>query len=276
METIARSTQKGVKIPQRPHHEDELRQAEPHVKKLITERTIYSSETYQQLIDIKKQRHESDKSRAKLFFAIGLVISLLAVITAFEWQFVNEGPYTELQAHEMDRFEETLDIPNTTQPPPPPPENNQAPVIVEVDDEVIIEEVEINLDVEMTENTKVEETVYEMNLEVEEEKAEEIFTIVEQRPQPVGGISAFYAYVAENLKYPSEAERNGIQGKVYLKFVVSKDGTISDVEVLKGIGFGCDKEAVKIIENSPKWVPGKQRGQPVNVYMTLPIAFVLK
>ena len=95
---------------------------------------------------------------------------------------------------------------------------------------------------------------------------DEIFTVVENRPFPAGGMKVFYSYVAKNLKYPSQARRMGIEGKVFIQFVVGKDGKLRDIEVLKGIGGGCNEE---------NWIPGYQRGRSVNVRMVLPITFNL-
>jgi len=78
-----------------------------------------------------------------------------------------------------------------------------------------------------------------------------------------------------NIKYPEVARTSGITGTVYVQFVVEKDGSISDVKVVRGIGGGCDEEAVRVVKSMPRWKPGKQRGQPVRVYFTLPIEFKL-
>lgn len=207
-----------------------------------------------------------------LFFNIGLAASLLIVITAFEWRFYDEGNLVDLGQVE-DNFEDLMEIPPTEQPPPPPPKV-QLPQIIEVpDEEEIEEEIEVELDVEITEETVIEEIVFEEA--PEEEVAEEIFTIVEDQPAPQGGMGAFYQYVAKKLKYPNQARRMGIEGKVFVQFVVDKDGTITDVQAVKGIGAGCDEEAVRVISSSPKWKPGKQRGRPVKVRMILPITFKL-
>ncbi len=104
---------------------------------------------------------------------------------------------------------------------------------------------------------------------------EEIFTIVEEQPLPTGGMGAFYKYVGKNLHYPDEAKKSGIEGKVFAKFMVDKNGKLSHVTILKGIGYGCDKEAIKVLENSPKWIVGKNGGKTVNVWMTIPIIFKL-
>ena len=88
-------------------------------------------------------------------------------------------------------------------------------------------------------------------------------------------MQAFYTYVGKKLKYPAQARRMGTEGKVFVQFVINKDGTISDVVAIKGIGAGCDEEAVRIIQASPAWTPGKQRGKAVKQRMVLPITFKL-
>ncbi len=110
----------------------------------------------------------------------------------------------------------------------------------------------------------------------EEEVAEaEIFTVVEESPQFPGGDDARIRFLAENINYPHEAREASIHGTVYISFVIEIDGTINDVRVLRGIGGGCDEEAVRVIRNMPRWLPGKQRGKPVRVQFNMPIKFSL-
>jgi TonB family protein len=104
---------------------------------------------------------------------------------------------------------------------------------------------------------------------------ETIFTAVEQQPGFPGGNQACATYLRTNIKYPAEARKNKIQGRVITSFVVMKDGSIGDVKVLNGIGYGADEEAVRVIKNMPKWYPGMQNGHPVNVQYTMPISFTL-
>ncbi len=104
---------------------------------------------------------------------------------------------------------------------------------------------------------------------------EEIFVIVENMPEPKEGMQTFYEYIGKNLKYPEEARKAGIEGKVFVQFTVTKDGSLTDIKVLKGIGHGCDEEAIKVLQNAEKWKPGAQRGKVVNVRMSLPIVFKL-
>jgi TonB family protein len=104
---------------------------------------------------------------------------------------------------------------------------------------------------------------------------DEVFTIVEQSAEPVGGITQYFAFLAENLKYPKEAVDNKIQGRVFTEFVVNIDGTLSDIKILKGIGNGCDEEALRVLKLDYKWTPGQQRGKPVKQKMIMPVAFAL-
>lgn len=96
---------------------------------------------------------------------------------------------------------------------------------------------------------------------------------VYMHPIPVKGLEGFYRFISKNTTYPKYARRKGIEGKVFIQFVVDKDGSITDVQVLKGIGGGCDEEAARVVRVSPRWTPGKHRGQPIRARMTLPIVF---
>jgi TonB family C-terminal domain len=107
-------------------------------------------------------------------------------------------------------------------------------------------------------------------------KKEEILIGAEQMPQFPGGSTEMYKYIYDNLKYPVVDQEMGIQGKVTVRFVVTKTGDISGVELLKGISPTCDKEAMRVIKGMPKWIPGKQNGTPVAVYFTIPITYKLK
>lgn len=105
--------------------------------------------------------------------------------------------------------------------------------------------------------------------------SDEVFDIVEQQPNPPGGMSGWNQYLSKNLKYPFQARRMGIEGTVIVVFEIQKDGSTRNVEILRGIGGGADEEAMRVVINSPKWEPGKQRGRPVTTRMRLPIRFKL-
>lgn len=212
-------------------------------------------------------------NKSTLFFSFGLVVTLALVLTAFEWKDIEEA--AELATGKTaDNVEEILEVPPTEQPPPPPPQVQQPQVVEVPDEEKIEEEIQVNLDVEMNEETKVEQI--EIKVEEPKEDVDEIFTIVEETATPKGGMPAFYKYVGSKLKYPAQATRMGVEGKVYVEFVINRDGTIVDVRVVRGIGAGCDEEAVRVVQSSPPWNPGKQRGKPVRQKYTLPIQFKLQ
>jgi protein TonB len=220
-----------------------------------------------------KKTDKADLTKKSVFyFSIGLMVTMSLVVTAFEWKSYDDS-IVELKGKTTDVFEEVIEVPPTDQPPPPPPPI-QAPVIVEVpDEEEIEEEIKVNLDIEVTQDTKVEEIV--VKAEEPAEETDEIFTIVEESAAPKGGMGAFYKFVNDKVKYPPQARRMGIDGKVFVEFVINKDGSISDVKAVKGIGAGCDEEAVRVIQSAPAWTPGKQRGKPVKQRMVLPITFKL-
>lgn len=223
-------------------------------------------------MELKKSDHADLTKKSGFFFSIGLVITMTLVVMAFEWKQYDDT-LVDLQGKRTDSFEETMEVPPTEQPPPPAPVIQQ-PVVVEVpDEEEIKDDIKVNLDVEVTDETKVEAIV--VQAEEPKEESDEIFTVVEESATPKGGMQAFYKYVGEKVKYPAQARRMGIEGRVFVEFVIGKDGTLSDVKAIKGIGAGCDEEAVRIVQSAPAWNPGKQRGKPVKQRYTLPIIFKL-
>lgn len=119
------------------------------------------------------------------------------------------------------------------------------------------------------------QVVIEDNAVVNEDESQ-IFVFVEEYPEFPNGEENLYKYLGSNIKYPHEALENGIQGTVVVKFVVEKDGSISNVKAVRKIGGGCDEEAVRVVKRMPRWKPGKQSGKPVRTEFTLPIQFKLK
>lgn len=222
-----------------------------------------------------KKTPSADLSRfSGMFLNLGLVVAVGATLVAFEWKSYDEGALKDL-GQVTDNFEEILDIPITEQPPPPPPPPVEQPIIQEIPDEVEIEDkIEVNFDVDVKESTVIQEVVIS-EAPVIVEKADEIFDVVETQPNPPGGMSGWNEYLSKNLKYPTQARRMGVEGTVIVVFVVNTDGSIQDVEVLRGIGGGCDEEALRVVSAAPKWEPGKQRGRPVRTRMRLPIRFKL-
>lgn len=226
-------------------------------------------------LEPKKYKHADLREYRLLFLSLGLTTSLLLVILAF--QVKSKISKEEIQlANTNIAIEEILDIPPTTITPPPP--TIQLPKITEVPDEVeILEEVVANFDVEISTDTKLEEIVLTAPSTVDDEveKADEIFIVVEESAVPKGGLPAFYKLASENLRYPAQARRMNVEGKVFVEFVVDKEGKIGSIVVVKGIGAGCDEEAMRIVKLSPDWMPAKQRGKAVKQRIVLPIFFKL-
>jgi len=223
-------------------------------------------------MELKKNPEVDVEKKKPFFFATGLVFALALVLVAFEWK-IFEQSAMDLGQLNIELEEEEM-IPITQQqppPPPPPPPQTQILEIVE-DDEELEEELEIE-DTEVTEDTEVEI----IDIVEEEEVAEpEIFTIVEDMPSFPGGEAKLFEYLGKSIKYPAMAKDAGVQGVVYVTFVVMENGSIENVKVLRGIGGGCDEEAVRVVKKMPKWSPGKQRGKPVRVQYNLPIRFILR
>jgi len=113
------------------------------------------------------------------------------------------------------------------------------------------------------------------NIAIMDTVANKVYDIVDNQPEPVGGMTEFYNYIAQNLKYPEQARKNGTEGKVYVRFIVDKDGGIKNVGILRGIGSGCDNAAIDIIANAANWKPGIKDGDPVATRLVLPILFKL-
>ncbi len=221
----------------------------------------------------KKKAPKADlESKKTIFIEIGLVIALAAVLFAFEWKSYEK---TELNMASMvadDTPEEMVEITQHEKPPPPPKPPQQTTIIEIVEDDVEIDD-EIEIDVEADQETEVEE--YVPIEEDDEEEEAQIFTVVESMPGFPGGEAARINYLNKNIKYPQMARESGIQGRVFVTFVVEKNGKVTDVRVLRGIGGGCDEEAVRVIKNMPDWNAGKQRGKPVRVQFNMPILFKL-
>ena len=105
---------------------------------------------------------------------------------------------------------------------------------------------------------------------------EEVFDMVEQAPQFPGGQAELMAWLGKNIRYPVIAQENGIQGRVICQFVVGSDGSVRDIKVMRGVDASLDKEAVRVIQSMPKWIPGRQNGKAVSVRYTLPVTFRLQ
>ena len=226
-------------------------------------------------MQVKKSEKASLERDKVIYVLMGLVFVLSLVYVALEW---TEREVTKYEVQDTEfLFEDELDIQQTTQetpPPPPPPAVQEVEVLNVVEDNVETESIEVN-----SEDDEAEEVVIAAPVEapVEEEEEEVVFVVVESMPEFPGGQQALFKYLSENVKYPMIAQENGIQGRVICQFVVNKDGSIVDVEVVRSGGDpSLDKEAIRVIKSMPKWKPGKQRGKAVRVKYTVPVNFKLQ
>lgn len=225
-------------------------------------------------MEAKKTPKADLESKRTVFVQIGLIVALAAMLVAFEWKSY-DVQQTDLGARQVEKVEdEMIEITNQNKPPPPPAPPPQTTLINIVNNDVEIE-TDIEIDAEATELTEIPEYTPVAAAEEEEVVEAEIFTVVEESPSFPGGDEARIRFLTENIKYPQIARESSIQGTVYVTFVVEKNGNVTDVRVLRGIGGGCDEEAVRVIKAMPKWNPGKQRGKPVRVQFNMPIKFTL-
>lgn len=223
----------------------------------------------------KKSPKANLENKKLMFTQIGLIISLALAWMVFEIKSYDQREIDEsLLNREVVLDEEMTEITKQEEQKPQPVELPKQTTQLEiVQDDVEVEDIEINADVQQTE--VIEEYVAPV-IEEEEVVEQEIFQIVEEMPEYPGGEKKLLEYVGKSVKYPQIARESGIQGRVFVNFVIEPDGSVSNVKVLRGIGGGCDEEAVRVIKSMAKWKPGKQRGKAVRVSYTLPVNFKLQ
>lgn len=229
-------------------------------------------------MEIKKNDNVNLEKSKGIFLQLGIVIVLALCLIAFEWSSGSreDNPF---DTGGDDVIEEEM-IPITEmeeQQPETPPEIPKVTDIfdivednVAIDHEVLFEDDEADFDDEIQ--------MYDFEVtEEQEEEEEEIFVVVEDMPTFRGGdVNKFREWVQQRIKYPQIAAENGIQGKVFIMFVVEPDGSVSNVTIMRGVDPALDQEAQRVVQTSPKWSPGKQRGAPVRVRFSITVNFQLQ
>lgn len=228
-------------------------------------------------MEAKKTPKADLENRKGLFLEIGLVVILAVTLFAFNLKSYDHKAIEVTQRAVVDEVDETIIQTAEEETPPEPPEPEAPEVVTEVN--VIDNDAEsehelgiLDMSADKAENQEI------AHVEVEEEEEvieEEIFVFVEEQPGFPGGDAEMYKYLAENIKYPDLARNGNIEGKVFVRFVVEKDGSVSNVRVMRDIGGGCGPEAVRVVKAMPKWKPGKQRGKAVRTEFNLPVQFSL-
>jgi periplasmic protein TonB len=220
----------------------------------------------------KKHPSKDVHRHSKHFFLIGLCISIALVITAFEWRSKKKNLQPQPRVLEEQPFS-IYPIPVTvheTKPEVKPVKEKSTmldPTRIVVDENILDEP---------TTEFPVEELGKPIQFDFGETKEIPVdtFIVVERMPEPVGGLANFYKQISASLKYPSKAVRYNKEGKVFVEFVIDQQGNPVKIKVTRGLGYGCDEEAMRVLSLT-KWTPGNQRGHAVPVKMTMAMNFKL-
>ena len=222
-----------------------------------------------------KKHPALDLRRFRLLFGLtGLSLSLAVVLCAFEMPSFTEVELVSLSTLPDDP-EEMLEIPATVWKQPPPPPKVKQPEIKVVEDNTELPEVAVDLTSDIAPDDLVLPDEVANTAPAEEIADDSPMDFVETSATPVGGMEAFYRFLSKNMDYPRQARRMGVEGRVFIRFVVERDGSLSNLEAIRGVGAGCDEEALRVLKLALRWNPGKQRGRPVRQRMVIPVNFVL-
>lgn len=217
--------------------------------------------------DLKNPKYDL-RTYYKLFWEVGLIVSLLIFIGLTKIDFdVERSEITYKGEQEVAEMEEVVQTEQQDRAPPPP--RPQVPVAVPNDE--IIEDVEINIDAEIDMDESLDIPQPPQEEEAVEEEEEDFFVSVEKMPK----LNTSLAELQKKIVYPARAQKAGIEGRVIVQFIVNEKGEVENPKVIRGIGGGCDEEALRVVKLA-KFEPGEQRGVPVRVQFTLPILFMLR
>lgn len=224
-------------------------------------------------MEAKKNHNKQLAHKRSLFLSIGLCLSLFIIFSAFQLKSVPVSPIQFDLPSPID-YPVMIEIEATRFEKPKPPKV-QPPTLITIVDDPGIRVFEDSPPI-ITLEDEILATMEIIEMPVEAVDEPDTFMIIEQPATFPGGMEDWQRFLQKNLKYPRKAQRTGIEGKVHLSFYVDAAGNISDIRVIRGIGAGCDKEAIRVLQNSPAWNPGLQRGVPVKSPMSLFIKFKLR
>ncbi|MEX1011724.1 MAG: energy transducer TonB [Balneolaceae bacterium] len=216
---------------------------------------------------MKRKNPEADlKVYYSVFWQIGMLLTLTIFIIAVKVDWMGEPPEDYLLAEqEVLEIEEIIQTEHIETPPPPP----RPPVPVEVPDDEILDDIDIQIDADLDMSGPMD--LPPPPVRDDEEEEEDFFTIVEQMPELIGGLEE----LQRSINYPEQARRAGIEGRVFVQFIVNEEGEVENAVVTRGIGGGADEEALRAVQQA-RFTPGMQRGRPVRVQYSLPITFRLQ
>lgn len=223
-------------------------------------------------MELKKNPKVDLQNKRGILLEIGLIVALAVVIGAFLYT-PKEVRVEKIDMNYGPVEEEITEITRQEQKPPEPPKKTEITVITDILN-IVTNDTKITTDIGFAEFEEDIEIVQQVAVQEEEIEEEQIFYKVETMPSFMGGdISTFRNWVQSKVKYPQLAQENNISGRVLLMFVVEKDGSLTNIEVLQTPDSSLSEEAIRVLKTSPKWEPGKQRNQSVRVKYTLPIDF---
>lgn len=222
-------------------------------------------------MEIKKTPQADLEKNKNMYFLAGLALSMSVTLLAFEWRIFDVYEIPCAFTLNTEEIEELPPIYFAQSPPPPSNPKIELKIVDELD---LPETVDVPTSESNSNSTYV---IQAPSIELPVEPIDpEPQIYVDEIPSFPGGITNMYTYLNEHLVYPKFAKENNIRGKVFIRFVVWHDGSIRNISVVKGIGFGCDEETMRVVQSMPKWIPGKQQGKPVSVWFNLPVVFSLR
>lgn len=227
---------------------------------------------------VKKTQKANLEQHKGTFILMGIMLAVSVLFFAFEWSTETQKLDESIVVQDV-LAEEEIEITrrDPAPPPPPPPPAPETPEMIEVVEEKVETKIEIRTEDDQSQRQVEAYIPPPPPKPVQKEEAtDEIFVVVENQPEFPGGNAAMMKFLSDNIKYPVIAQENGLQGRVITNFVVERDGSITDVQVVRGVDPSLDREAIRVIQSMPRWKPGQQRGQAVRVRFTLPVVFRLQ
>jgi len=226
-------------------------------------------------MEVKKTKKADLEQKRFMFLQIGFIVALGASLVAFEWKSTRQNPGELVDNSIVDEEEEMIPIIREREPEVEQPKPKQ--IVLEelliVEDDYDLPEDELEINSESLEDLSI--ALEQLDEEEEDEEPFHFYALAD-KPKYPGGEEALRAFLASSVRYPVIAAENGIEGTVYLNFVISKTGRVEKVSILRGVDASLDKEAMRVVSMMPDWEPGRQGTKPVPVSYQVPIKFALQ
>jgi periplasmic protein TonB len=226
-------------------------------------------------METKKTPRANLEVKRSFFLEIGFIVAILIMLVAFGWKTYDMDKIVIPDRISQTEDEDIVDITKQDKPVVPPPVPPVLTTILNiVENNTIVPDAPL-IDIDDNPLNPVQPWNPPVQAPDVIDDTDEPFIVVEDEPEFPGGEMARRKFLSENIKYPKTASEVGIDGTVHVTFIIEKNGSVTDVRILRGIGGGCDEEAIRVVKAMPNWIPGKQRGKPVRVQFNMPIKFTL-